>query len=214
MESVLADISRGFRDPVHGAQQTFRTLLDAMARPGSESELPSTALDGIEPPPSCSRARPMSRAMTAVLLTLLDAETMVRVAGALASAEALAYLRFHTGVRSAWMDELAPFTVARAADVDDRLWNRLDLGSDEMPQRGATLIVEVDALGDVAGTRLHLRGPGIASERRLGVAGLSLEFWLWRTRLQSELPRGVDLVLVCGARIAAIPRTTRITLGL
>ncbi|WP_280155918.1 phosphonate C-P lyase system protein PhnH [Piscinibacter sp. XHJ-5] len=213
MDTVLADMSRAFRDPVDGAQRSFRALLDAMAHPGSERELPAAALAGIEPPASCSRQRPMSLGMTAVLLTLLDAETMVRLAGSLASAEALAYLRFHTGVRAAWIDDRAPFNVARAADVDDRLWSRLDLGTDESPQRGATLIVEVDALGS-AGTRLHLRGPGIPAERSLDVDGLSRDFWLWRTRLQSELPRGVDLVLVCGTRLAAIPRSTRITLGL
>jgi len=212
MSAVLAEMTPGFRDATHGAQQTFRTLLDVMARPGVVSTLPAAALDGIEPPASATPGRPMSKAAAAVLLTLLDAETTVRVAGTLASAAALAYLRFHTGVRSTWLDELAAFTVARAAEVDAPLCSRLDLGSDEAPQRGGTLVVEVDALGELAQTRLRLRGPGIESVQMLGVAGLSREFWLWRTRLQSVLPRGVDLVLVCGSEIAAIPRTTRIAL--
>ena len=80
------------------------------------------------------------------------------------------------------------------------------------PQRGATLIVEVDRLGGDASTRLRLRGPGIESAQPLAVTGLSQEFWLWRTRLQAALPRGVELLLVCGTQVAAIPRSTRITL--
>jgi len=162
------------------------------------------------PPESALARRPMSVGAAALMLTLLDAETTVRLAGSLASSAALSYLRFHTGVRSAWLEEFAAFTVARCADVDASLWTRLELGSDEVPQRGATLVVEADDLG--TGTRLWLRGPGVESVQALAVAGLSRDFWLWRTRLQSLLPRGIDLVLVCGSRMAAIPRSTRITL--
>ncbi|HUG21290.1 phosphonate C-P lyase system protein PhnH [Piscinibacter sp.] len=210
MSAVLTEMTPGFRDAVHGAQQTFRTLLDAMSRPGRMESLPESAIEGIVPPESALAGRPMSVGTAALMLTLLDAETTVRLAGSLVSSAALSYLRFHTGVRSAWLEELAAFTAARAADVDASLWTRLDLGSDEVPQRGATLVVEVDDLG--TGTRLWLRGPGIESVQPLAVAGLPRDFWLWRTRLQSLLPRGIDLVLVCGARIAAIPRSTRITL--
>jgi alpha-D-ribose 1-methylphosphonate 5-triphosphate synthase subunit PhnH len=94
------------------------------------------------------------------------------------------------------------------------LWSRLDLGTDESPQSSATLFVEVDALSDQPlhdGLALTLRGAGIATVRQLAVAGLSEAFWRWRSALQSELPRGIDIVLVCGARLAALPRSTRIT---
>lgn len=212
MAAVLADVTPGFRHPVHGAQKTFRALLDAMSRPGRRVTLPPEALDGIEPPASALAGQPMARGTAALLLTLLDAETTVRLAGSLASAAALSYLRFHTGVRSAWQDESPAFTAARAAEVDAGLWSRLDLGTDEVPQRGATLIVEVPALGEDGRTRLALRGPGIESAQPLAVSGLSAEFWLWRVRLQAAMPRGIDIVLVHDERIAAIPRSTRIAL--
>ncbi len=212
MSAVLADITPGFRNAVHGAQQTFRTVLDAMSRPGRICELPGSALDGLEPPPSAVAGRPMSVGGAAVLLALLDAETSVRLTGTLASAAALTYLRFHTGVRSPWQEEFADFTLARACEVNAPLWSRLDLGQDEAPQRGATLLVEVDTLGGATGTRLRLRGPGVETSQSLAVGGLSHEFWLWRQRLQAALPRGIELLLVDGARIAAIPRSSRITL--
>ena len=204
MSAVLAEMTPGFRDATHGAQQTFRTLLDAMSRPGRVLALPPAAIDGIVP------SAAMSVGTAAVLLTLLDAETTVRFGASLAGPAAEAYLRFHTGARLAAADEAAAFTAVRGAEVDAALWSGLDLGSDAAPQRGATLIVEVDALGGPAPTRLRLRGPGIESVQPLAVAGLSAEFWAWRTRLVAALPRGIELILVCGTRIAAQPRTTRI----
>ena len=212
MSAVLADVTPGFRDAVHGAQKTFRAVLDAMSRPGRVVSLPEAAWDGVQPPVSAIAGEPMARGTAALMLALLDAETTVRLAGSLASTAALSYLRFHTGVRSAWQDETPAFTAARAADVDAALWSRLDLGTDEVTQRGATLVVEVPEMGADGRTRLALRGPGIHTVQPLAVSGLSAEFWLWRVRLQAAMPRGIDLVLVQGDTIAAIPRSTRITL--
>ena len=212
MSAVLADVTLGFRDAVHGAQKTFRAVLDAMSRPGRRVTLPAAALEGIEPPASAIAGQPMTPGTAALMLALLDAETTVRLAGSLASTAALSYLRFHTGVRSAWQDESPAFAVARAADVDAALWSRLALGTDEVPQLGATLVVEVPEMGDVGRTRLALHGPGIETVQRFAVSGLSAEFWLWRVRLQAAMPRGIDIVLVSGNTVAAIPRSTRITL--
>jgi alpha-D-ribose 1-methylphosphonate 5-triphosphate synthase subunit PhnH len=78
------------------------------------------------------------------------------------------------------------------------------------------LIVEVDALATPEDalspdfTRLILRGAGIESAQRLSVRGLGDAFWRWRQCQQSAMPRGIDLVLVQGTRIAAIPRSSRI----
>lgn len=210
MSLALAEMTPGFRDAVHGAQQVFRTLLEAMSLPGRVMLLPAAATDGVVPP---AGVRALSVGTACVLLTLLDAETSVRLAGEVASADAQSYLRFHTGVRAARADESAAFTVAHAADVEEALCRRLDLGSDEMPQRGATLVVDVDGLGDAQdGIALQLDGPGIPSRQRLSVRGLSREFWQWRAGLPGLMPRGFELILVDGVRIAAIPRSTRITL--
>jgi alpha-D-ribose 1-methylphosphonate 5-triphosphate synthase subunit PhnH len=212
MSATLAEMTAGFRDATHGAQQTFRAVLDAMSRPGHLFALPPAAIAGIVPPASARVGEPMSAGMAAVLLTLLDGEVAVRLAGSLMSAAAASYVRFHTGVHLASTDELAEFTAVRADDVDAPLWQGLDLGSDEAPQRGATLIVEVDAFADRAHTRLRLSGPGIQTTQALGVTGLSAEFWSWRMRAVALMPRGVDLILVCGTQLAALPRSTRIEL--
>ena len=210
MSAILARMGSGFADPVHGAQQTFRALLGAMSEPGRLHALPPSAIGGLESQDAEMRPT-MGIALAATLLTLLDADTPVHLAGALGNDEARAWLRFHTGARD--VATVATMSVALARDVDAALWNRLDLGTDDAPQSSATLFVEVDALSDqpLAGAvALKLRGAGIETSRDLAVAGLPAAFWQWRHALQAELPRGVDLVLVCGTRLAAIPRSTRV----
>ena len=210
MSAILARMGGGFADPVHGAQQTFRALLGAMSEPGRLHALPPAATDGLEPPDAGMRP-PLGVALAATLLTLLDADTPVHLAGALGNDDARAWLRFHTGARDVAAG--ATMSAALARDVDAALWNRLDLGTDDAPQSSATLFVEVDALSDrpLAGAvALKLRGAGIETSRDLAVAGLPPAFWQWRAALRSELPRGVDLVLACGTRLVAIPRSTRV----
>ncbi len=210
MSASLARMGAGFADPVHGAQQVFRVLLGAMSEPGRVFALHDAATDGLAPA-DADLWPPMGIALSATLLTLLDADTPVHLAGDLGSDDTRAWLRFHTGARD--VATVAGMTVASACDVDAALWDRLDLGTDDAPQSSATLFVEVDALSaePLAGAvALKLRGAGIETSRNLAVAGLSPAFWHWRAALRSELPRGVDLVLLCGTRLAAIPRSTRI----
>jgi len=210
MTDALARMGAGFADPVHGAQQAFRVLLTAMSEPGRLHTLHGAAIDGLAAADADLRP-PLGLALAATLLTLLDADTPVHLAGVLATDDTRAWLRFHTGARAVPL--VAAMTAAAARDVDAALCDALDLGTDDAPQASTTLFVEVDALSDQAlagAVALKLRGAGIESSRNLAVAGLPAAFWQWRIALQSELPRGVDLVLTCGDRLAAIPRSTRI----
>ncbi|MGN6526063.1 MAG: phosphonate C-P lyase system protein PhnH [Burkholderiaceae bacterium] len=209
MTDVLARMGSGFADPVHGAQQAFRTLLEAMARPGRVQALPEAALEGLRPA-DADLAPPVGPGLAATLLALLDAETPVLLAGALGDGGAAAWARFHTGARAAADGAIVAWAAARAADVGPALLARLAVGTDESPQDGATLVVEVDGLDTASGIALALRGPGVESVQRLRVAGLPASFWDWRRALQRQSPRGVDLLLVHGARVAAIPRSTRL----
>jgi alpha-D-ribose 1-methylphosphonate 5-triphosphate synthase subunit PhnH len=199
--TALADIGPGFRDATHGPQRVFRCLLDAFAHPGRVLTLPAVALDGMQAPAG------LGQGAAASLLALLDAETDVHLAGS--AAPASAWLRFHTGVGTAPISQ-AGFVAVRAAECTEALWNELALGSDEVPQDGATLLIEVDRFH--RGQALTLRGPGIASTQALHVAGLPEAFWHWRLDLEAQRPRGVDLLLVQGTQLAAIPRSTRLSL--
>lgn len=204
----LAAIGRGFSQPGRSAQQVFRAVLEAMSRPGRVQTLTEEALRGLDPPG-------LGLGLAAVLLTLLDADSSVWLDAAQSHDSAATYLRFHTGVRV--LDEAAgsAFAVVAARQATSALWNTLDRGTDEVPQSGATLIVEVDSLSADArssgGSRLSLRGPGIAVEHTLWVCGLDTAFWQARATLAADFPRGIDLILCCGDSLAAIARTTRVT---
>jgi alpha-D-ribose 1-methylphosphonate 5-triphosphate synthase subunit PhnH len=84
----------------------------------------------------------------------------------------------------------------------------LEAGTDEEPERGATLILEVAALEEAGGWRL--RGPGIRDEHRLRVTGAPQGFIPEWGRNHARFPCGVDVILCAGTRIAALPRSLRI----
>lgn len=203
----LARVARGFADPVLASQRVFRALLDATARPGRIAVLPADATDGLG-------VAGLSVAAYAALLALLDAETDVALeAGTVAARDPL---RFHTGTRIAPSVSQAAFVAVDAEHAAPSLWARLGTGTDLRPQDGATLLVDVPSLHDgraAAGeAALVLRGPGIESEHRLAVGGLDARFWDARAALAPAYPCGVELLLACGDRLAAIPRTTRVAL--
>ena len=226
MSALLTDLGAAMANPVAGTQACFRAALDAMSRPGRIVALPPVATVGMRVPAARSRDGtadvPMAEATAALLLTLLDAECAVRLHGAFDHDAMLAWLRFHTGARAALPGEPAAFTVVRAADARAAHWEALDLGSDEAPQRGGTLIVEVPRLAAIADEpwlampaapmRLRLRGPGIESEHTIGVGGLPESFWRYRIALEPQFPQGFELLLTRGRWLAAVPRSTHIAL--
>lgn len=181
----------GFADPVRDSQACFRAVLDAMARPGTLHRVGAPA----EPPP------PLHRATAAVLLTLADNDTPLWLdAGAEAAAP---WIAFHCGAPPV---ALADATIAAA--LSPVALAALAAGSDDAPEDGATLVLQVPALGD--GPAFRLSGPGLAAPATLSVAGLPDGFAAEWAANRARFPRGVDLVLCSGDRIAALPRTVTV----
>lgn len=202
--SAFASVARAFGDPVDGAQRTFRALLEAMARPGRLQQLAPAVVSGLQAPG-------LSPACAAALLCLVDAEATLWIVPGLASEALCAWLRFHTGVRLVASPEHADFALAATEKADATLLSALRIGSDESPQGGATLIVDLAALvADPAGPALRLTGPGVRDVHRLAVDGLPVGFWTARDRAVADFPCGIDLVFACGDTLAAVPRSTRI----
>lgn len=187
--------SGGFAEPVFAAQATFRRLMDAMARPGTVVRLE------MAPPPPAG----LSPAQAAIALALCDAGTPVFVDGALASPALEGWLAFHAGAR------LAPSSRAAFAFLGKGKVPPADLplGSDDYPDRSATVAIEVASL-DV-GRRLRLCGPGILGESAVAIDGLFAGFADFAGENGARFPRGLDLLLTAGDRVMALPRTTRIT---
>jgi alpha-D-ribose 1-methylphosphonate 5-triphosphate synthase subunit PhnH len=193
----LARLGPGFGDPVRGAQGCFRAVLDAMAHPGRIVALPA-ALDGAPP-------APLGMAAAAIVLTLCDIDTPLWLDAA--AAPAAGYFAFHCGAPVADDPAGARFAIIADAESLPPL-DRFALGSDEYPERAATLVIEVAGLAD--GSGMTLRGPGIRGEARLAAAGLPARFRAERAALAALFPRGLDIVLACGDRVAALPRSTQI----
>lgn len=188
------DLSPGFAEPVIGAQQTFRAVLDAMAHPGRRR----TA--GVAEAP-----RPLCPAAASVLLTLADHETPLWLDDA--TAEARHWIEFHTGASVTQERAKAAFAVALAMPDLETLF----AGTDEAPETSATLIVQVG--GFDSGCTLLLDGPGLRETGVLRVEGIPEDFISCWERNRALFPRGVDLILCAGNELVALPRSVSVRRG-
>jgi alpha-D-ribose 1-methylphosphonate 5-triphosphate synthase subunit PhnH len=186
------NLTPGFAEPVPAAQSCFRALLEAFSRPGRIQSL-------VDLP---AAPAPLAPAAAAVLLTLADAETPVWTdAGPIAEH----WIRFHAGCPLVADPAAASFLLATGAPPP---LAALDPGTDEEPHRSATLILQVAVLE--AGAGWTLSGPGIETTHRLLAQGLPPGFAADRAADASRFPRGVDILLCAGNRLAGLPRGTRI----
>ncbi|MGB1109461.1 MAG: phosphonate C-P lyase system protein PhnH [Gammaproteobacteria bacterium] len=185
----------GFNEPVLEAQSSYRRLLEAMAHPGRIVTLNSSA----ETP------RPLSPAATAIALSLFDFETRVWLAPE--AWPARDYLGFHCHCPITESPAKATFALLPAGSSRPDLAD-FNLGTDEHPERSTTLILEVAELSNESGVTLS--GPGINGSTWLSVSGVDDGFWQQVRHNHGLFPRGVDLILSCGDRLAAIPRSTKV----
>tara|TARA_E500000305_G_scaffold57882_3_gene46213 strand:- start:120 stop:737 length:618 start_codon:yes stop_codon:yes gene_type:complete len=196
-DNALQTLKPGFSDPVSQSQLVFRRLLDAMARPGS---IETVDLD-IEGPET------LDLAATAIALALVDFETPLYLSPALSNEASETYLKFHCGTRVVTETKDAAFAILDGAPKDISAFNT---GTDEYPEQGATLIIQLETIQ--ATGPLTLTGPGIKDSAILGLPDVPVSFWEARAKLHRHFPRGVDLVFVSGAEMVAVPRTTNVTL--
>lgn len=196
MNSIALQV--GFKEPVTDAQQVFRSLLKAMSEPGVIEKLDQAeALDTLCP------------AGFASCLALLDAATKIFLNGSFATDLVAKNLSFHTGCRLTQTISDADFVLCRADQLPQL--DQLKLGSAEYPDRGCTLLVQVDQLSDTAlpeSAVLHLQGPGIPERRILSVVSLPAALISYLTERPDPFPLGLDIVLLADNAITAIPRTT------
>jgi alpha-D-ribose 1-methylphosphonate 5-triphosphate synthase subunit PhnH len=196
--TTVAELPAGFADKVLSAQSTFRSVMDAMARPGSIQRVVATA----------GTPAAMMRGAAAIALTLFDHDTPVWLDPAMSETPDVSkWLKFHTSA-----PVIADSSIASFALIGDPAHlpplDRFAFGSNEYPDRSTTLILQVRSL--TQGTAFELRGPGID-----GTATLRAEIrphdLFERLAVNSALfPRGIDVVLVHDDAIVAIPRTTRL----
>ncbi len=170
-------------------QRVFRRLLDATARPGTLATL-GPELEG-------------APAWLAVLSVFVDRAVTFADPQGLLDARERAFLPHATAPaeRAGWL--LLDGRRAPPAEFAPTL------GSLEEPERGATIVLRVEALG--RGRPLRLEGPGVDGRRLVAVEGLDPGWLAARSAWCAFFPRGVDLVLADRERVLVLPRATRIS---
>ena len=187
-------LAAGLVNPVVESQQTFRSVLDALARPGKVRKI-GPAMPQVE----------LGGAMARLLLSLCDDETPVRWQQ---DEPALPqWLRFHTGAPIAEVSAAAGFAVvtdlAQAVVLAD-----FAQGSAAAPEFSSTVLIEVPHLE--TGPLMAWTGPGIQETQLVGLQGLPVDFWSQWQAHHAGFPQGVDIIFTCGENALGLPRSTRV----
>ncbi|MEM6382766.1 MAG: phosphonate C-P lyase system protein PhnH [Pseudomonadota bacterium] len=187
MTSDQQSFAGGFASPAHDSARAFRSIMNAMARPGSIEPL----LGG-QPP------TPVSVAAGTLILTLCDPDTSIALKGEHDTVSVRNWITFHTS---------APFAAEGEADFVLGTWEAIvplapyKVGTAEYPDRSATLIVEQ---AELAAAGAVLRGPGIKTQ-----ASLNLPDAVALEANHAQFPLGLDCFFCAADKVAALPRSTR-----
>lgn len=188
----------GFANPVQSSQSVFRCVMNALARPGSVQTIAETV----------NAPSPLGLAAAAVALALFDHDTPIWMDDHLAGESGIGnWLRFQTGAPLAREASGAAFALIHSG-VALPDFGSFALGTLEYPDRSATLVVQVDTLSE--GPELVLSGPGIQGMSTLRAGALPTDFAKRMQANHALFPCGVDLLLVCGNQLTALPRSTRV----
>jgi len=182
-------LAGGFSAPATQSAHAFRSVMEAMARPGTIQDI-----QGAEPPSV------LSKAAGSVLLTLCDTDTPVHLAGDANCEQVRSWLAFHTGAPIVGPSHCM-FAVGSWAALTPL--DAYPIGTSEYPDRSATLVVESPDLVSAGAT---LRGPGIKSD-----AVLSLPETAAFQGNHALFPLGLDFIFTCGNQLAALPRSTEVS---
>ncbi len=208
-------IKDGVFDVTFDSQEIFRSILDAMARPGSIVRLPDI---NITPPVT-------NRYPLLVLMTLLDHEVSFCVSGHSdtnvntnenGNRQAVAeYLELNTGSKESAFGDADLILVYRGSSHG--LIRMAKQGTFEYPDESATVVYDVGSIenrrheGEKGYNKemlLELFGPGIADKCTLEISGIE------RVEIEDILelrdyPLGIDAIFSDKAgNIVCIPRST------
>jgi alpha-D-ribose 1-methylphosphonate 5-triphosphate synthase subunit PhnH len=196
--TTVAELPAGFADKVLSAQSTFRSVMDAMARPGSVARIVATT----------GAPAVMMRGTAAIALTLFDHDTPIWLDSMMSeTSDVKKWLKFHAGAPVIEDSSICHFALIGDPGALPAL-DRFAFGSNEYPDRSTTLIIQVESLAQ--GPAFELRGPGIDGTAVLKATIQPLDLFERLAINQSLFPRGIDVVLVAGDSVVAIPRTTRL----
>lgn len=189
--------AKDLQSPAHAAYN-FRAILDAFAKPGRPVAL--APLTGCPPK--------FHAASAGIALSLCDYQTAIWLSPGIDSAELRTFLRFHTGVPIVSKASEADFAFMEAAELA-QFYSHFSKGTDEYPDRSATLIAQTTAFE--ATQKVKLEGPGIERNVVVSADGLGAREWSLLADDRILFPLGVDVAFSNESSLFAVPRSTRIT---
>ncbi|MCO4055157.1 MAG: phosphonate C-P lyase system protein PhnH [Bosea sp.] len=191
-------LAEGFSNSVFDSQSTFRSAMEALARPGRIRPIGADILPDA----------PLLPSAAGLILALCDFETPLYLSPHLAALPGVAaFLRFHSGVPLVAEPSRAAFALL------DLAHDRLDLGSfaqgtPEYPDRSTTIIACCTSLQ--ADAALFVAGPGIADVAQLHVPDLPPDFIAQWAANRASFPLGVDMIFAAPGALVGLPRSARI----
>ncbi|WP_240421762.1 phosphonate C-P lyase system protein PhnH [Paenibacillus periandrae] len=202
-----ADTNDGVYDLIHDTSLVYRTLLDAMSRPGSVGNIGAAADKLLQPAPE-------NRMGLALALALLDADVRfaVRMKDGTTLEQAICRQTYAQTAVSSQADYVFVDGDLPEAALE-RLFTEIRCGTMQEPEDSATLFVRVDEVADATleAASIVLAGPGIYDRAFCRIKGLSPVWISERARLNAEYPVGIDLIVFDGqGNVMALPRTTSI----
>jgi alpha-D-ribose 1-methylphosphonate 5-triphosphate synthase subunit PhnH len=205
MRLTIAQLKENRFDFVHDSQQTFRTIMMALAFPGIIRRLDLVSL---------SFPKPDISYILQPFLTLLDLETTFCAVcdDAKLRDEITRYIELNTNGRPRNLSR-ADFVLCLETSLNGH-FPQLNKGTLTKPDKGATVFYLVDSLSEMPATgflKLILRGPGIKEVQSVHVSGLEageIEQWI---QDKYEYPMGIDIYLVSrSGQVIGIPRSVKL----
>ncbi len=188
-----------FATPAHDSARSFRPILDAMANPGKIYSFK----------PAVQAPAGLGPEAAAVALVLCDFQSPIWLERSLRMAEILQYIRFHTGAPITNSKPEAMFAFIDATRAVPSLTD-FPMGTQEYPDRSVTLVIKAERL--TANPDVTFKGPGIQSTRGFSAPHLSPAFWSSMIASRTGFPLGMDVIFVGSHQVAALPRSTQISI--
>jgi len=191
--------------------QTFRVLLDCLARPGKIGQLPPPPFTNV---PSPADGTPPQLTAIAACMSLLDQtvgfvhainQTWLPINHPLSR-----WITVRSNVRML-TPSMADFALLHDL-VSIALLPELPVGTMLYPEQSCTVFLCVPTLV-AGGSTLRLAGPGIATTVTVGLPEATPNELAVLTVQRGQFPLGIDLFLIDRqSRCLGLPRTTEITL--
>lgn len=187
---------------IFDSQRHFRTILDAMARPGTIHRIKDQQ---INPPDD------LHRVSAYIGFALLNAEVTFYIDGV--RKQIAYYFTINTFSRESLCSEANFLFLTGSSSTD--IIDTAKSGNLLYPERGATLVIDIDTVSSVPlvhGHGLTLQGPGVENEISFFIEGISLSLIAAIKEKNEEFPLGVDVILTDRHNdFVCIPRSSKIS---